>query len=268
MNSKTQTPQSVWNQTSFLIVEGDEEFRNWSEAVLRKVGAVAVYVAPSGKDGLTLQEQIHADVVLIDFQLSDLHPIDFMRRIRKLQQEGSAETLIIPTAESANAEVLRQACLVGIQSFIRKPTDTDNFLKRVGGALNNPKRFVFGRRFFGPERRMAQVQYGGGNRRRSTPKPATTPRSAPAAGSRDGNTAAGVRDPNAASGVGDGDTAAGVGDGNTAAGVEDGNTAAGVRDPNTAAGVGDDQVRRPGGGAEGHRRRGADRAASFSATGG
>ena len=135
-----QTPHTDWNKRRYLIVEGDGDFRTWSEGVLRKVGAVNVHSAESCKDGLALQEKLHADVVLIDLQLSDVHPVDFMRRLRNLQEEGGAETLIIPVTAVADAAVLRQACLVGIQSFIRKPTDADNFLKRINGALSNPPR--------------------------------------------------------------------------------------------------------------------------------
>ena len=176
-----QTPNTDWNKRSYLIVEGDADFRAWSEGVLRKIGATNVHTAPSCKDGLALQEELHADVVLIDFQLIDLHPVDFMRRIRNLQEEGHAETLVIPVTAAADAAILRQACLVGIQSFIRKPTDADNFLKRVKGALINPRRFVFGRRYFGPERRLSQTAYRGTERRRPTAKPTTDPQRATAA---------------------------------------------------------------------------------------
>ncbi len=176
-----QKPHTDWSNRRYLIVEGDEKFRAWSEGVLRKVGAVNVHCAASCNDGLVQQEKLHADVVLIDFQLSDLHPVDFMRRIRKLQQKGDAKTLIIPVATAADAAVLRQACLVGIQSFIRKPTDADNFLKRVNGALSNPRRFVFGRRYFGPERRLSQTDYDGADRRIPDAQPAAAPRSIPAA---------------------------------------------------------------------------------------
>ncbi len=176
-----QKPHTDWSNRRYLIVEGDEKFRAWSEGVLRKVGAVNVHCAASCNDGLVQQEKLHADVVLIDFQLSDLHPVDFMRRIRKLQQKGDAETLIIPVATAADAAVLRQACLVGIQSFIRKPTDADNFLKRVNGALSNPRRFVFGRQYFGPERRLSQTDYDGADRRIPDAQPAAAPRSIPAA---------------------------------------------------------------------------------------
>jgi hypothetical protein len=43
-----------------------------------------VHAALSRIDGLALQEEHHADVVLIDFQFFILHPVDFMRRIRNL----------------------------------------------------------------------------------------------------------------------------------------------------------------------------------------
>ena len=165
------TPSTDWNKWRYLIVDGDDDFRAWSEGVLHKVGATKVHSAASCKDGLVVQEKLHADVVLIDFQLSDLHPVDFMRRVRNLQEEGRAETLIIPVTAAADAAILRQACLVGIQSFIRKPMDGDNFLKRVEGALVNPRRFVFGRRYFGPERRLTQTAYSGAERRRPTTKP-------------------------------------------------------------------------------------------------
>lgn len=166
------TPHSDWSQRRFLIVEGDEEFRTWSEAVLKQTGATEVRSVPTCKEALTLQETFHASVVLIDFQLRDMHPVEFMRRLRNLQEDGSAETLLIPVAATADAAILRQACLVGIHSFIRKPTDTENFLQRVNGALTNPRRFVFGRRYFGPERRQKSVPFDGPDRRRPVPKPA------------------------------------------------------------------------------------------------
>ena len=171
-----QTPRTDWNKKRYLIVDGDEKFRSWSEGVLRKVGATEVRSVPTCKDGFVLQKEYRADVLLVDLQLRDMHPVDFMRRVRKLEEEGQAETLIIPVTASADAAILRQACLAGIQSFIRKPTDVDNFIKRVEGALINPRRFVFGRRYFGPERRLKQTAYEGAERRRPTAAPVAPPR--------------------------------------------------------------------------------------------
>ena len=170
-----------WNKHRFLIVDGDREFLGWAEQVLRRAGAREIACAPSGKDALARQKGFGAGIVLVELQLPDMHPAELMRAFQKLAADEKARPLVVPTASTATPETLRQACVVGIHSFVRKPTTEENFLKRVAAAIHNPRPFIFGRRYFGPERRRAQVAFDKPERRRIPARQVAPPRKAPVA---------------------------------------------------------------------------------------
>ena len=149
-----------------LVVDGDEAFGAWAEDVLRGAKAADVRRARTGHDASAAIADFAADLVILELPAEAKATVGFMGQLRKAGSPG-IRALVVPMAESAKPETLRQVCLLGINSFVRKPVDADDLLKRVNGALRNPVRFVFARRYFGPDRRKRELAHEGPERRRS-----------------------------------------------------------------------------------------------------
>jgi two-component system response regulator VicR len=97
------------------------EFR-WPEATL--------VAACTGREGVTLVQEEHPDIVILDINLPDISGFDVLKEIRSF----SAVPVIILTVRSDDADVLR-GLEVGADDYIIKPFNYLTLLARVKAVL-------------------------------------------------------------------------------------------------------------------------------------
>ena len=158
-----------WGAQRFLIVDHDLEFFAWADRVLRgmKSGQTRSTMVASGV--MAAMTDMAPTAVLVDLQLEG-NAIDLIRQVRDQDVSPNSMVPIVITTSAVDADQLRMACRVGIESIIRKPISEDSFIKRVRAAVRTPRRFIATADYFGPNRRREDLSFEGRDRRTSKTK--------------------------------------------------------------------------------------------------
>jgi CheY-like chemotaxis protein len=146
-----------WKNWKLLIVDGDKEFLDHATAILKKVGMGEVRSTESPQSAMEMLDSYPADAALIGIQLKGTSGVEFVSRLRNPRTSPKPTLPIIMVISAADPKALLNACRIGIENFIRKPLDDDVLCKRVASTIQNPRRFVVTREYFGPERRRRTV---------------------------------------------------------------------------------------------------------------
>jgi len=113
-----------------ILVDDDRDVRELLRVVLGKVGVVCE-TAATGEEAVALIRGGPADLLIIDKNLPGIDGLEAARRVRELQPG-----IRIALVTGYDSEEARQAAGdVGIDDYIRKPVDIDDFRRRVGALL-------------------------------------------------------------------------------------------------------------------------------------
>ena len=119
-----------------LIVDDSSVMRKILERSLRQagLGALVVYEAGSGTDGLELLRSKKVDLILSDINMPSMDGLEFLRQIRS-QNLAPGVPVVMITTESSEEHV-KQAILSGAQGYIRKPFTAEQVKERVLPLVN------------------------------------------------------------------------------------------------------------------------------------
>jgi CheY-like chemotaxis protein len=171
-------PDPDWKSKKILIVDNDAEFVSLAKSALQSVGVSEIQNVGSVPEAVKRIAEFPADLVIVEISLPRISGAQLAKVLRDKWRSPNPDVLIVMMVASAKADILKQACDVGVENFIRKPVTADAFLKRITGTVVRPSRFVSAGGYFGPDRRRAQSSEFGGVDRRKTKKPIETPKKA------------------------------------------------------------------------------------------
>jgi two-component system alkaline phosphatase synthesis response regulator PhoP len=115
--------------TTVLIIEDETELSNVLKAYLERSG-YDVLMADRGDQGLTLWEENHPDMVLLDLNLPGMDGIDIARKIR----QSDDTPIIMVTARVEEVDRLLGLEL-GADDYITKPYSPQEVVARVKAVL-------------------------------------------------------------------------------------------------------------------------------------
>jgi two-component system chemotaxis response regulator CheY len=119
-----------------LIVDDSSVMRKIVERSLRQagLGALVVYEAGSGVDGLEVLKSKQVDLILSDINMPSMDGLEFLRQLRA-QNLAPGVPVVMITTESSEEHV-KQAILSGAQGYIRKPFTAEQVKERVLPLVN------------------------------------------------------------------------------------------------------------------------------------
>src|SRR6187551_2758704 len=113
---------------SILLIDDERIFNFIAEKLIISLGVdVKIIAAETGQQGLNLiQEQFLASgtlpsLILVDFYMSPMDGVTFVKSFNNLDIPGKENTLIALTTSSVVSSDLELARAVGIQNFLAKP---------------------------------------------------------------------------------------------------------------------------------------------------
>jgi len=121
------TPRSV------LIIDDEENIRKYLGQSLSRDG-FDVHTAQFGKEGINLLMQKHMDVVLLDLNLPDIHGLEVLEELKKIDVESII--IIITAYGDINSAV--NAMRLGAYDYLTKPFDVED----VELVINKASRIV------------------------------------------------------------------------------------------------------------------------------
>lgn len=117
-----------------LVIEDQEDLAALYESALSSEG-FDVSKAYTGEEGFALFEDNGADVVVLDMTLPEMHGVQTLQQIRRL---NANVPVVVVTGETSD-ETRQQCERLGVQEYLSKPADHKQILSALRRALDDPK---------------------------------------------------------------------------------------------------------------------------------
>ena len=123
---------SAMENTTVLIIEDSSEIQTLLEYNFRNAG-YNVAIACDGDEGLNLAEEIHPDVIILDWMMPLMSGIEVLKTLRK--REATAETPIIMLTAKAEEHDRLTGLDKGADDYVVKPFSPAELIARTGALL-------------------------------------------------------------------------------------------------------------------------------------
>ncbi len=129
---------------NILIVDDDKNIRKLMCAVLERSG-YNVYTASDGKEALELTDNVKINLAVVDVMMPNMDGYEFTRTLRTLNDELP----VLMVSAKQLSEDRKKGFLAGIDDYMVKPVDLEEFLLHVKALLrrakiNDEKKIVIG----------------------------------------------------------------------------------------------------------------------------
>jgi CheY-like chemotaxis protein len=98
-----------------------------------------VHCAASGREALQILAQKKFDLILSDIGMPDMNGYDFIREVRKMEQERSKWTPAIAITAYAGSEDRQRSLIAGYQMHMAKPLEAPELIA-AAASLKQPTR--------------------------------------------------------------------------------------------------------------------------------
>jgi DNA-binding response OmpR family regulator len=117
-----------------LVVDDDKNTRRLFQAVLENDG-YKVYTAGNGTEALTVMDQEHIDLAVVDIMMPQMDGYEFTKMLR--ETDNSLPILMV-SAKQLPADK-KKGFLVGTDDYMTKPVDEEEMLLRVRALLRRAR---------------------------------------------------------------------------------------------------------------------------------
>ena len=113
-----------------LVVDDDKNTRLLLKAVLESEG-YTVYAAANGEEALTVMDQQHIDLVVLDIMMPKMDGYEFTKTLREAQNNLP---ILMVSAKQLPADK-KKGFLVGTDDYMTQPIDEEEMLLRIKALL-------------------------------------------------------------------------------------------------------------------------------------
>ena len=155
-----------FREISVLIADSQSPIITLIGESLRLLGVPpdGLHPCKNGKTALKVFQEKKLDLLIVDWDLSDLDGLDFIKAIRN-SKENPYVPVIFMTALTTEKRVI-EARDCGITEFLAKPFTVKSLSDRIEAIVERPRQFVLAPEYRGPDRRRkSQESYIGLERR-------------------------------------------------------------------------------------------------------
>ena len=114
------------NSGSILIIDDEDNLRKTLTRILINAGW-SVTGASNGAEALKMVVQSKFDLVLLDLRLPDMHGIEILRKLRKLDRD--LYVIVLTAYGTMNSAV--DALQLGAMDYLQKPIDPETLISRT-----------------------------------------------------------------------------------------------------------------------------------------
>ncbi|MEZ5776246.1 MAG: response regulator [Hyphomicrobiaceae bacterium] len=113
-----------------LVVDDSDVIRRVTKRILEDFNMTSTE-AESADEGMALCQRAMPDLILLDWHMPSMAPIDFISWVRS---QGGEQPYIFYCTTENDSEDLSQAFAAGADDFLMKPYDRDSLLRKLQGA--------------------------------------------------------------------------------------------------------------------------------------
>jgi len=154
----------------FLIVDGDENMRNVVVNILQTFGVRERFEANNVEEAFKILKDYKPDIIVCEWELDNISGVDFTKKIRKGEDYSDPMVAIIFLTAHTYKWQIENARDAGITEYLSKPISADTLYSRICSVIENPRPFIEGDTFIGPDRRRQHDPFKVGNARRESDK--------------------------------------------------------------------------------------------------
>ena len=145
----------------FLVVDDHAQMRLMLRTILRSLGARDLLEAGDGSVGMKLAQEQQPDIIITDWAMVPIDGIEMIKTIRQSNDDSLKYVpIIMLTAFSERARILA-ARDSGINEYLLKPVSAKMLYSRIRAVIEQPRRFVKTKSYFGPDRRRGGQDFDG-----------------------------------------------------------------------------------------------------------
>ncbi|MBF0394637.1 MAG: response regulator, partial [Alphaproteobacteria bacterium] len=147
-----------------LVIDADQRLNTPLFKALRAFGFAKVRQSFACAEAFAHLADLVPDLIFYSGQMPEMSLMEFTRRIRTSADAPYRYAVIIATG-SLSAQVIEKARDAGVHDFLPDPGALPALTKVVRHALENPRGFIFGATYAGPDRRLNAVKWTAEERR-------------------------------------------------------------------------------------------------------
>lgn len=119
---------------TILVVDDDKNTRRLFKAVLESEN-YNVYTASNGVEALSVMDQEHIDLVVLDIMMPEMDGYEFTKELRNV--ENNLPILMVSAKQLPKDK--KKGFLVGTDDYMTKPVDEEEMLLRINALLKRAK---------------------------------------------------------------------------------------------------------------------------------
>jgi CheY-like chemotaxis protein len=116
---------------TILLIDDDAEVRETVNELLAS-RYERVVTAANGEDGLVIARAVHADLILLDYNMPGMNGLAVLERLKADETTRSMPVVAMTSSTAEHANALSRAGCIG---FIPKPFEPTEFLRLVDDLL-------------------------------------------------------------------------------------------------------------------------------------
>jgi two-component system chemotaxis response regulator CheY len=158
------------SKVKFLVVEDNPFMKDLLRQILRTLGVTQIIEANDGTEGYAFFNDLHPDIVLLDWHMEPMDGLDLTKLIRAKESANRFAPIVMITAysEIARVTLARDA---GVNELLVKPIAATTLFTRIRAVIERPRLYVESDTYFGPDRRRrADPNYQSADRRTAAKK--------------------------------------------------------------------------------------------------
>lgn len=155
-----------FDRLRILVVDDNQHMRKLVATILQAFGCTQVIEAVDGEHAWSILADVNPDVILLDWQMSGMTGLDFIKQIRNDPSSPNPFVPVIMLTGHTHVDHVRMARDAGANEFLAKPVSVKAIMARLMAVIEHPRPFVRSKTYFGPCRRRRPMDgYSGPERR-------------------------------------------------------------------------------------------------------
>lgn len=145
---------------SVLIIDPQPNMAMLVAGMFRTLGHREIREVNDGRQAQLELSRRPYDVIVIDDSITGMDAVDLVRVLRATPDSPNRMTPIIMMAASPGMARISAARDAGVTEFLRKPFAANHLQTRLDNIAANPRAFIEGGSYAGPDRRRRRVDVG------------------------------------------------------------------------------------------------------------
>lgn len=156
---RSKSVQELVRATRVLIVDDDHYMRKVIRSLLQANGIKTIYDAADAVTGLESIITLNPDLVILDWDMSDINGSEFMRIVRSPLTFPSPAVPIVMLMGHVERDKVIEAVRLGVNEFLCKPVSAKTIFERIIAIRVKPREMVRIGDYYGPApRKVANIE--------------------------------------------------------------------------------------------------------------